>query len=182
MSDAFIGEVRLFAGRRAPNDWHFCDGTLLPISGNEALYSLLGTIYGGDGRTQFAIPDLRGRLPISQGKGPDASQTTHVLGSSGGSDTVTLTEATFPTHSHGINASSNSVSTPTPGPTVGFGTLASPMVFYIDTAKPMSGSLNLSPNAISTAVGGNGSPHSNMMPTMGLNYIICLIGAYPSRS
>ena len=100
MSEPFVGEIRMFAGNFAPDDWAFCDGQLLAVSGNDALFSLFGTIYGGDGRTTFGLPDLRGRIPIHEGQAP-GQPTNHRLGSKSGQETETVTQNQLPTHTHG---------------------------------------------------------------------------------
>jgi len=172
MSSPFIGQIRMFAGNFAPAGWAFCDGSLLAISEYDALFSLVGTTYGGDGRTTFALPDLRGRVPIHQGAGPGLS--SRPIGSNGGSETVTLTTTQLPGHTHTFLASSAAGSQSDPrGNVLG----ASPSVdLYIEEA-PLA-ALN---TAGITNTGGS-QPHTNVQPYQCVNFIISLFGIYPSRS
>ncbi len=172
MSDPFVGEIRMFAGTFAPRSWAFCDGQLLAISGNEALFSLLGTTYGGDGRTTFGLPDLRGRLPIHAGTGPGL--TPRQLGAKGGSEQAQVNVNQLPAHTHPMQVSSDVSDTANPGSNV--------------TARPTSVDLyieeppntDMSGSAI-TSVGG-GQPHDNVMPFLAVNFIIALVGIFPSRN
>ncbi|MCA1242818.1 tail fiber protein [Stappia stellulata] len=171
MSEPFVGEIRMFAGNFAPRGWAFCDGQLLAVSQNDALFSLLGTIYGGDGRTTFGLPDMRGRLPIHAGHGPGLSERR--LGAKGGAEQVTLTVNQMPSHTHPLKASTD------------FGTEASPAGnipaqstvgnLYFETFP----SENLSSSAV-TGTGGSRS-HTNLMPYLCVHFIIALFGIYPSR-
>lgn len=171
MSEPFVGEIRMFAGNFAPRGWAFCDGQLLAVSQNDALFSLLGTIYGGDGRTTFGLPDLRGRIPIHAGHGPGLSERR--LGAKGGAETVTLTVNQIPSHGHGFTASPDFATEANPQNNV---LAASPTVdLYIEE----SALLPMSPDAL-THVGGSRS-HTNMMPFLCVNFIIALFGIYPSR-
>lgn len=178
MSDAYIGEIRLFAGNFAPVNWALCYGQLLPITQNTALFSILGTQYGGDGKTNFALPDLRGRVPIHQGQGPGL--TDRVVGEEGGSEYVTLLVTEMPGHNHtpqGV-AATGVDSTPSGGvwgqpPSPGRGHPAPPL--YIQAAPDQA----MSPNALGVA--GNSMPHNNMQPYVAMNYIICLNGMFPPR-
>jgi len=180
MAEAFIGEIRLFGGTFAPVDWNFCDGTVLSISQYQALFSLIGTTYGGDGISTFQLPDLRGRLPIGTGQGLGLSPIT--LGEVLGSETVTLTSAQMPMHNHLVQASTvTNNPTPTPSPTVSLGAVDTSLHFYVDTSiGHVTGSSNFSPNAVSYS-GGN-LPHENRMPCQAINYIICLNGIFPSSN
>ncbi|MGD2115233.1 MAG: tail fiber protein [Acidobacteriota bacterium] len=172
MSEPFVGEIRMFAGNFAPRGWAFCDGQLLAVSQNDALFSLLGTIYGGDGRTTFGLPDLRGRIPIHAGHGPGLSERR--LGAKGGAEKVTLTVNQLPSHTHGpIRASGNPATEAQPENRV----LARSVVdIYID-GEP--GDTPLSSSSI-TNVGGSRS-HTNLMPFLCIHFIIALVGIYPSR-
>lgn len=170
MSEPYIGEITVFAGTFAPRGWAFCDGQLLPISQNTALFSLLGTIYGGDGETTFALPDLRGRLPMHWGSGPGLSSRR--VGERVGSEQETLSLAEMAQHSHSIPAYSGYGNEKTPGGHV--------------PAKADDGEKNYaaSPNT-GMAVGspvGNGQAHNNLQPFQCVNFIIALTGIYPSRS
>lgn len=171
MSEPFIGEIRMFAGNFAPRGWAFCDGQLLAVSQNDALFSLLGTIYGGDGQTTFGLPDVRGRLPIHAGNGPGLSSRR--LGSKGGAENVTLTVNQMPSHGHGVNATPEGAGANSPeGALIG----DSPNVDVFSESAP---SANLSPDAVS-GVGGSQS-HSNLMPYLCVHFIISLFGIYPSQ-
>ena len=179
--DCFLGEIRIFAGTYAPVDWHICDGSLLTIQGNDALYSLLGTTYGGDGRTNFALPDLRGRIPIGQGTGPNL--TPRLRGSSGGTEAVTLTETQIPAHTHYIKASTvTTASVVNPTNLTYLGPVVIPSQTGYGYVNNITGGTKV---ALDTSVvhpfKGEYQPHSNMMPTMTLNYIICLAGMYTTN-
>lgn len=171
MSEPFVGEIRMFAGNFAPRGWAFCDGQLLAVSQNDALFSLLGTIYGGDGRTTFGLPDLRGRVPIHAGQGPGLNNRR--LGARGGAENVTLTVNQLPGHSHTIQASADAATGPNPGGEVLAETSSDRS--YRDAADTA-----LSSNALSS-VGGSRS-HPNLMPYLCVHFIIALFGIYPSRS
>ncbi|MFV3406244.1 MULTISPECIES: phage tail protein [Pseudomonas] len=187
MSDACTGEVRLFAGLYAPQNWGFCDGSLLRISNYPALYALLGTTYGGDGVATFALPDLRGRIPVNQGQGNGL--TNRPFGSFGGSETVTITNDNMPAHTHGFIATKATATETAPGPTLMLATLTKTNVvtgLYTDPAPvttpptPATPTVQLHPNAV--AVAGAGVPRSNIMGSLAMNYIICLQGIYPTFS
>lgn len=174
MSEPFIAEVRIFAGNFAPRGWAFCDGQLLPISQNTALFSLIGTTYGGDGRTTTALPNLQGRAPMHPGRGPGL--TDRRLGQSGGVETVTLTEAQMPSHAHQVGSTASRSSSPTP---VG----NSFNVSVGDTAYQTDTSSNLTPMAGNMVGNAGGSqPHNNMQPFLTISFIIALVGLYPSRN
>lgn len=169
MSEAYVGEIRTFAGNYAPRGWALCDGRLLSIYENELLFSLIGTTYGGDGVNNFAVPDLRGRVAIHMG--PNYS-----LGQMGGTETTTLLLQQLPAHTHVPNGSAQAASTTSP--TNNLWAQATQAAFVTDlsapdTVVPMSGQA-LQP------VGGN-QPHENMMPFLTVTYIISLYGIYPSR-
>ncbi len=171
MSEPFVGEIRMFAGNFAPRNWAFCDGQLLAISQNDALFSLLGTIYGGDGRTTFGLPDMRGRIPIHAGTGPGLSQRR--LGTRGGSEQVTVTTNQLPSHSHPMAVSSDVSNSPNPGNNVT--ARPSSVDLYINDTPDVS----LASQAI-TSLGG-GQSHDNIMPVTAIHFIIALFGIYPSR-
>lgn len=179
MSEPFIAEVRIFAGNFAPRGWAFCDGQLLPISQNTALFSLIGTTYGGDGRTTTALPDLRGRSAMHPGRGPGL--TSRRLGQRLGTETVTLSEAQIPSHNHLLGGVSDTASTAADGG----GTPANNR----SLAKTVAGGLyadtltNTVPLASSAASNTGGSQsHDNVQPFLTLNFIIALQGLFPSRS
>ena len=171
MSEPFVGEIRMFAGNFAPRGWAFCDGQLLAVSQNDALFSLLGTIYGGDGRTTFGLPDLRGRIPIHAGHGPGLSERR--LGAKGGEEKVTLTVNQLPSHTHTAEGSSgNGID---PNPQGNFQAASTVVDAYYD-GPPDS---NMAATSISK-VGGSRS-HTNLMPFLCVHFIIALVGIYPSR-
>jgi microcystin-dependent protein len=178
----FIGELMLFAGNFAPRGYALCAGQLLPISQNTALFSILGTTYGGNGTTNFALPDLRGRITVGFGQGPGLS--SYVLGDSAGVETHQLDAAEMPLHQHAVNAVANGQSNGTniPGP----GTLlasayaaqtGNPLVPFYSTAAP---TLPMSGSAIGVA--GGDQPHENRMPDLALSWCIALFGIFPSRN
>lgn len=172
MSEPFVGEIRMFAGNFAPRGWAFCDGQLLAVSQNDALFSLLGTIYGGDGRTTFGLPDLRGRIPIHAGTGPGLSPRR--LGAKLGSEKVTLTVNQLPSHTHVIQASNDVANELTPADTRTPAQAGTADLYQ--SAAPV---VNMSTAAVST-LGGSRS-HTNLMPFLCINFIIALFGIYPSR-
>lgn len=172
MSDPFIGEIRLFAGNFNPRNWAFCNGQLMPISQNAALFSLLGTTYGGDGRTTFALPDLRGRVPIHAGQG--AGLSNYPLGNRGGAEQVTLTPEQLPSHRHALMATEAAAGAPSPANHL----LAMPEETPIYSASEPTATL--ADSAIA-ATGGN-QPHENRAPYLAVNYIIALVGIFPTRS
>lgn len=164
MSQPYVGEIRMFAGNFAPNGWMFCEGQVLPISENETLFNLVGTTYGGDGEQTFALPDLRGRIPLHQGNG-------YVLSETGGAEAVTLTTNQLPPHTHAVRASS-AAATAAAGPT---GVLAATKTALYGSELP---NRPMAANAV-TAAGGS-QPHDNMAPFLALSFIISLFGIYPS--
>lgn len=171
MSEPFVGEIRMFAGNFAPRGWAFCDGQLLAVSQNDALFSLLGTIYGGDGRTTFGLPDLRGRIPIHAGHGPGLSERR--LGAKGGSENVTLTVNQLASHGHTYNATTDMATVSSPqNNLIG----ESPTVAIFTDASPTD---QFASSAISNT--GGSRSHTNLMPYLCVNFIIALFGIYPSR-
>jgi microcystin-dependent protein len=172
MSDPFIGEIRMFAGNFSPRGWAFCDGQLLAISQFDALFSLLGTTYGGDGRTTFGLPDLRGRIPIHAGTGPGL--TPRREGQRGGVENETLTVAQAPLHSHPVKASASVAGSRSPEGRVAAET--SLFDFY------QSGSPSAALDGGSVTAAGRGLSHTNIQPFLCVHFIIALIGLYPSRS
>jgi microcystin-dependent protein len=172
MGQPYVGEIRMFAGTFAPNGWMLCEGQLLPISENETLFNLIGTTYGGDGESTFALPDLRGRVPIHSGTSNFG--TTFQLAESGGVEQVTLTVQQIPTHSHPF-----SVSTASAGQSAPTGSLPGNST-SVDLYREDVIGANMSPQAI-TSVGGS-QPHSNFQPYLCLNFIISLFGIFPSQT
>ena len=171
--EPFIGEIRMFGGNYAPRQWAFCDGQLLAVSQNDALFSLLGTIYGGDGRTTFGLPDLRGRVPINFGQG--GGLTPRPIGVRYGVETVPLSLDQIPPHNHPLRASRNQASSTEP---VGRVLGKQETLFY--HAFESGRVTNFSP----ATVGNTGADvaHNNMMPSLCVNFIISLSGTYPSRN
>lgn len=172
MSEPFVGEIRMFAGNFAPRGWAFCDGQLLAVSQNDALFSLLGTIYGGDGRTTFGLPDLRGRIPIHAGDGPGLSPRR--LGSKAGTEKETLTVNQLPSHSHTFSAVNTSATETAPPAN---GALAQSVGY--DLYVPAGGFTNMAAANVTSA--GGSQSHSNLMPFLCVHFIIALVGIYPSR-
>jgi microcystin-dependent protein len=184
MSDQCIGEIRMFAGNFAPQGWAFCDGSAKSIATYQQLYSLIGVTYGGDGVTTFKVPDLRGRLPISVGQSY-SSGVTYVLGQTGGQETVTLTEAVMPSHSHQLTASTASATTGNPAgnllaTSVNSSGGTSSDAWYLPVGKTVKSHLSMSSAAVVAA--GSSAPHTNIMPSSPLNFIIALTGIYPDFS
>lgn len=165
MAQPYVGEIRLFAGNFAPAGWAFCNGALLPISEFETLFQLIGTTYGGDGESTYAVPDLQSRVPIHQGNG-------FVLGETGGVETVTLTQQQVPSHSHPLVATTAPGTSNTPAGNLLAQT--SSVTPYINDAT----SVDMAANAISGT--GGSQPHDNMQPFLAVSYIISLYGIFPS--
>ncbi len=174
MADPFVAEIRIFPFNFAPRGWAWCDGQLLPISQNTALFSLLGTTYGGNGNSNFALPDLQGRAPMHPGQGPGLS--LHDLGEQGGSETVTLLESEIPAHSHALRGDRNVSETSDPaGNTLGRG--SSINAYQSNTSQ------NLVPMAAQAlAPAGGNQPHNNMQPYLTFYFCIALQGVFPPRS
>lgn len=167
MAQPYVGELRLFAGNFAPAGWMFCDGQVLPISENETLFQLIGTNYGGDGQETFALPDLRGRVPVHQGNG-------YVLSQPGGTETVTLTTAQVPSHSHALRASTATGTHSAPGRAL---LAATGTVNSYGSGNPDQA---MAVGALAPA--GGSQPHDNMAPFLAVSYIISLYGIFPSPS
>ncbi len=173
MSEPFVGEIRMFAGNFAPRSWAFCDGQLLATSQNEALFSLLGTIYGGDGRTTFGLPDLRGRIPLHQGTGPGLS--ARGLGSRGGEEKVTLTTDKLASHTHDFNANTQAATGSAPQGKV----LAEPSASAARLYRQSDQNNQLGATSFANTSGSQ--PHTKMMPTLFVNFIVALLVVFPSR-
>lgn len=172
MADPFVAEIRIYPFNFAPRGWAFCDGQLLPISQNTALFSLLGTTYGGDGRTSFALPDLQGRTPMAPGQGPGLS--LYDLGQQGGEETVTLIETEIPAHSHVVSGTTDTAVTNVPDNAY----LARPLGRGANLYSPStSGPVSMQPTSIS----GSHQAHNNMQPYLTLSFCIALQGIFPPR-
>lgn len=171
MADPFVAEIRIFPFNFAPKGWAWCDGQLLPLSQNTALFSLLGTTYGGNGKSNFALPDLQGRAPMHPGQGPGLS--LHDLGETGGSETVTLLESEIPSHSHQLKASIAVADSP--NPTGAFTAGPSSDNLY----APPGNLVAMSPNALAPA--GGDQPHNNLQPFLTFYFNIALQGVFPPR-
>jgi len=175
--EGIIGEIRLFAGNFAPRSWALCQGQLLSINSNSALFSILGTIYGGDGRTSFALPDLRGRSAIGQGHGSGLQQ--YVLGERGGNEFTTLSVSNMPSHNHSVRLRAEVTIADQSNPTNRMMAATVPGI-YADAIS--TDEVSMHPDTIQEANVGASTAFSNMPPYLGMNYIICLQGVYPSRS
>lgn len=174
MAEAFIGEIRMTGWNFPANGWALCNGQLMAISQNTALFSLLGTTFGGDGRTTFALPNLMGRGALNQGQGPGL--TNRVLGESSGTESVTLISSQMPVHNHMANASQNADTTSPAGAVEGNDSRGAPLNIYSST----SDGSQMNPQMVGLA-GGN-QPHDNMQPFLCVSFMICLYGIFPSRS
>jgi microcystin-dependent protein len=166
MAQPYVGEIRMFAGNFAPAGWAFCEGQLLPISDNETLFNLIGTTYGGDGESTFALPDLRGRIPIHQGNG-------FILAETGGAEEITLTVNQIPAHGHPFLASSATGTAATPQNNVVSQTDGTISLYISDPP-----SANMNPQAVLST--GGSQPHTNFQPYLCVDFIISLFGIFPS--
>jgi len=172
MTTPFLGEIRLIGFNYAPRGWAFCWGQLLSIAQNSAVFSLLGTTYGGNGSTTFALPDLRGRIPIGLGQGPGLPPVT--IGETGGSETVSLLATQIPAHSHSVYGAVNGTRSSNPGGNL----LASGEMDLYN--RDTTGAVELSAAAV--ASNGGGQPHNNLQPFLCMNFVIALEGVFPSRN
>jgi microcystin-dependent protein len=173
MSQPFVGEIRMFGGNFAPAGWAFCHGQLLPISENETLFNLIGTTYGGDGQSTFALPDLRGRIPIHQGTGPGGS--TRILGEAAGSESLYLTVNQIPAHSHAVQNAATSAAADRRNPKgAKFAKPREPAYAAPGTGSPL--------DTITSGATGGSQPHENMQPFLCISFIISLYGIFPSQA
>lgn len=191
MSDPYLGEIRLFGFNFAPDGWAFCQGQLLPIQGNEALFSLLSTIYGGDGKTNFALPDLRGRAPIGMGQGPGLSNIAQ--GQKSGTETVTLTQMQMPVHTHQVLASSSKISVagtasnPSSSPSSSNSILGASgggqgsATIWSDAMTNPVDATNTVNVSVTLGNAGGSQPVDIRTPYLGMNYAIAVQGIYPPR-
>jgi microcystin-dependent protein len=169
MAQPYVGEIRMFAGNFAPAGWMFCEGQLLPISGNETLFQLIGTTYGGDGQSTFGLPDLRGRIPVHQGNGFTLAET-------GGAETITLTINQIAAHSHPFLASNDTATAAGPGGNLVAATNVAKKV-YAAAASPTAA---MAAQSISPT--GGSQPHTNFQPYLCIDFIISLFGLFPSQT
>ncbi|WP_336988102.1 phage tail protein [Aeromonas hydrophila] len=189
MSEAFVGEIRMFAGNYAPEGWTLCDGKLLSINDNQALYSLLGTLYGGNGSNTFAVPDYSGRLVVGAGTGPGL--TPRVLPTTTGLAEVTMRPENTPSHTHAFMASTGAATSAEPSPTTSPGKMtfgkfpgAGIITGLYSKSSGTSATHSLNSGFLGTALippSINATPHSNLMGSLSISYIICLVGLYPTR-
>ena len=172
MATPFLAQITLFGSNFAPRGWAFCQGQILSIAQNTALFSLLGTTYGGNGQTTFALPDFRGRVPIQQGQGPGLSP--YSLGQQGGTETVTLLTTQMPAHTHVMvtNASTNEATDTEPT-----GQFLATGNYYTNTSN-----VQMNANAVQAGIAGGSQPHTNIQPYLAINFIIALEGIFPSRN
>lgn len=167
MAQPYVGEIRIFAGNFAPAGWMFCEGQLLPISENETLFNLIGTTYGGDGQSTFALPDLRGRIPLHQGSG-------FILAETGGAEEITLTVQQIPVHSHPLLGSTGNGDQANPsGNVLASSTLLK--LYAVETANATMGATSIGP-------AGGSQPHTNFQPYLCVDFIISLFGIFPSQT
>ena len=173
MADPFVAEIRIFPFNFAPKGWAWCDGQLMPLSQNTALFSLLGTTYGGNGKSNFALPDLQGRAPMHPGQGPGLS--LHDLGETGGSETVTLLESEIPSHNHGLRANTqDNADTNVVSPSASFAKSTGGSLYQAQSGAMLSGQ--------ALAPAGGDQPHNNMQPYLTFYFNIALQGVYPPRT
>lgn len=175
MADPFVAEIRIFPFNFAPKGWAWCDGQLLPLSQNTALFSLLGTTYGGNGKSNFALPDLQGRAPMHPGQGPGLS--LHDLGETGGSEYVTLLESEIPSHSHALRASNEDGTQGTLTEGITLATSVGGTLYQTTTNANL---VSMAPEAVAPA--GGDQPHNNMMPYLTFYFCIALQGVFPPRT
>lgn len=178
MSDYFLGEVRMFAGTYAPQDFALCNGSLLTMQQYAALFSLIGTTFGGNGVTNFGIPDLRSRVPVGQGQGTNL--TARVLGQSGGFEGVALSTADIPAHTHTMMATTNTANVQSPAGAY-LGTLASGSAQFLPNTTAAGAQLRPMSNTVVANNTSTNTTHNNVMPSLPISYVICTQGLYPTR-
>jgi microcystin-dependent protein len=173
MADPFVAEIRIFPFNFPPRGWAWCDGQLLPLSQNTALFSLLGTTYGGNGKSNFALPDLQGRAPMHPGQGPGLS--LHDLGEQGGTETVSLLESEIPSHSHALRTFNDVGEDRIPGPNEALARSTGGLLYAASSSNVMMSDLTLTP-------AGGDQPHNNMQPYLTFYFCIALQGVFPPRT
>jgi|SRR6185437_259649 microcystin-dependent protein len=180
MSEPFLGQISMFGGNFAPRGWALCNGQLLPIVQNQALFALLGTTYGGNGQTTFALPDLQSRLAVHMGQGVGLS--AYNLGQTGGVSSVTIDQTTMPTHSHTFNATTANAGAAAIASNLlpATPTVTNAAFYAMAPGAPALQGQTLAANSCGTA--GGGQPHDNLMPTLSITFIIALQGIFPSRN
>ena len=175
MSNPYVGEIRMFGGSFAPAGWMFCSGQLLPISENETLFNLIGTTYGGDGESTFALPNLQSRVPVHPG-----GAAGNVLGESGGVESVTLTTQQMPAHNHPVQSANNPADANIPNGNTILANMGPSGIAQVPCYKAYDGAAQIVMNAGSVSPAGGSQPHENIQPYLAINYIISLFGIYPS--
>jgi microcystin-dependent protein len=175
MSDQFLGEIRVFGFNFAPTGWARCNGQLLPITQNTALFSLLGTFYGGNGATTFGLPDLQGSVAVNHGQGPGL--TLYDLGESGGADTITLQSSEIPAHTHAVRGQTSLGNLPEPAPTRSLARSGGATIYTSNTSTNL---VTMGPQTLAPA--GSSLPHDNISPVLVMNFCIAIQGIFPPRS
>lgn len=175
--DPFVAEIRIVPFNFAPKGWAFCDGQLMPISQNTALFALLGTVYGGDGKSTFALPNMQGSAAMHPGQGPGLSLRD--LGEIGGATSVTLIESEIPVHTHSMNATTSPSTTTLPANNTSFGRSVGGSFYKANTPTPFGPITQMAPQTLTPA--GGSLPHNNLQPYLTLNYVIALQGVFPPR-
>jgi microcystin-dependent protein len=175
MSEAYLGEIRLFAGNYAPQDWAICNGSTLQVNNYQALYALIGNTYGGTAPNTFAVPDMRGRLLVGTGSG--TGLTPRILAATGGASQVQLALAEIPSHTHTMSASTSPATATIPSSTTGLAAVTGQDLLYTAATVPVTAD-----GPIPLSQEGGGTAHTNQMPSMGITYIICLMGLYPQQA
>ena len=181
MSSPYIGEIRMFAGSFAPVGWAFCAGQLMPISENDALFTLIGTTYGGDGQETFGLPDLQGRVPVHMGQGPGISQN-YQIGEKAGVESVTLTTQQIPIHNHAAIASANAADTNIPTANTILASMGPAGIAQVPCYLPFPNAAQVNLNAQSIGPAGGSQPHENMQQYLCLTFIISLFGIFPTQN
>lgn len=179
--DSYLGQIILFAGQTVPQGWAACDGSTLPISGNEALFAVLGTVFGGNGSTNFGLPDLRSRIPVGAGK--NAAGINYPLGQKAGSETVSIVEANMPVHSHTVQASTGDSNTSLPANAV-LAKAPTNHVYYFNPPNPVPSGMSIVTKQMSAAAvysAGESHTYDVHMPSLGISYLICTQGIYPVK-